>query len=142
MGKEATYWIGKGVVRIDGINYGKGEEIPIEKVNSDTAEAWEKNGLTSNAPVAISANASENKDKARIKELESEIVTLKNKRTKGGRCKECPKKDKEIAAFRQSEIEAKKIAEDLIDSNKLMDDRIAELEKQIEELTNPDGGGQ
>jgi len=147
---EATFWLGKGVCLIGGDKFKTGDEIPIERVPKKTREKWEAEGLIGNAPIKVTAASSGNKDKARIKELEAEIASLRTSLKSGkgkASCKECPKKQAEIdglkkageeAVERVGELEAEiKSLDDII---KIREARIKELEAQVEELTKPGGG--
>jgi len=123
---DAAYWIGKGVVRVDGTSYGYGEALPVDKISKETLARWQADGLVGSAPIA--AVKGDAKAEARIKELEAEISALKNEKGKRkGACKDCAKKDKAIE-------EQAKIAAD----HKA---RIAELEGLLEAATMPADGG-
>lgn len=44
MAKKTYYWLGYGVVLIDGKKYKTGQKIPAGKVDPDRLESWEKAG--------------------------------------------------------------------------------------------------
>jgi hypothetical protein len=132
--RETTYWIGKGVVKIGDAKYKSGDEIPTEKVNAKTLEKWREEKKVSNVPVAIKETAGDTKDKARIKELETELAKLKTAKVRGKACKKCPEKDTKIKE------QAGKI-EELETDVKEKAALIEKLTADLEAATKPDSEG-
>jgi predicted RNase H-like nuclease (RuvC/YqgF family) len=155
MSKEKkVYWIGdegdNKSVLIDRKVYTRGEEIPADKVDGALLKEWLEKGLISegdyHAPVII-------KDTDAVKALESEIKGLKadleslpalrKKNEELEKALEKAKSGKKADAIKALEDDVKEKAA-LIEQQ---EERIVELEKQVEDLTDPskdksgDGGG-
>lgn len=150
--EKKVYWTGAGVVRIAGVSYGYGKEIPVEGIDEKTLEKWARNGDISDAPVKIEKGASAAKENAQLKALKRENTTLRNQLEKANEdlkakgkgdvpCKACESRDKKIEALKDQIEKAAKDNESLEDDVKEKAARINELEAQVEELTKPKEGG-
>jgi predicted RNase H-like nuclease (RuvC/YqgF family) len=134
--EEKYYWHGKGSILIGSDTYIKGQEIPVDGIPEERLEKYIADGKISTAEVKIESGASETALKAEIRELKQKYTELLNETRKakdgkkGGKCKDCPKKDKEIKALKKSNEELKQDVEE-------KDALIKKLGEDLEAATAP-----
>ncbi|MEE8206911.1 MAG: hypothetical protein V3T82_08170 [Nitrospinaceae bacterium] len=141
--KDAYFWMGAGVVQIDGKDYGGDDPLPVSKITTDQLKRWKDSGkigtrvtetgvgleaVVKNATIRISAleETVAGKD-ARISELEQSDRTSVLEDEAG------------VKDARIVELEKEVADKDVLLSSK--DDQIKNLGTQIEELTKPKTGG-
>jgi DNA repair exonuclease SbcCD ATPase subunit len=165
---KKLYWLGKGQVKVDGKLYGKdsghGRAFPVNKVDADRLASWKKDGLVSDKPFedddslttieALNAKikdlstqiVEQNKvvDEAtkplndEIKELTKQVKELES--AAEGECEDCVELQRQARIFYDADGEEVEYdtVEEVVELRKQAAVKMAELEKQVEDLTNPD----
>ncbi len=104
--KDEMFWLGAGVVQIDGKEYGADMPLPVSKVDKDTLKRWKDSGKVGG------------KLKAGGVDVDAVLANLQ------GDLKEA--RDVISAQVKQADADQEKISD---------------LEKQVEDLTDPDAKG-
>lgn len=76
--KNVLFWLGAGVVQIDGKEYGADEPLPISQIPKATLDRWMKSGKVGGKIKAVGPDAVFKNLQAELAEAREEIVDLKN----------------------------------------------------------------
>lgn len=140
---EAYFWMGAGVVQINGKDYGGNDPLPTSKIPSETLKRWKDSGKigTKITEEGVGLEVIVKNASVRISELEGIVAD------RDARILELEQSDRSSVLEQEAATKDARITDlekDVADKDVLLsskDDQIKNLGKQIEELTKAKSGG-